>query len=38
MNGVKNWTAEPSVFPHGIQAVVKKTGLPVVAHNRWWCV
>jgi hypothetical protein len=34
--GVKNWTAMPSVFPNGIEAVVKKTGLPMEAHNRWW--
>ena len=28
----------PSVFPNGIEAVVKKTGLPIEAHNRWWYV
>lgn len=37
-DGVKNWTAMPSAFPNGIEAVVKKTGLPIVAHNRWWYV
>ena len=26
----------PSVFPNGIEAVVKKTGWPIVAHNRYW--
>jgi len=35
-NGVKNWTAMPSVFPNGIDAVVQKTGWPVMAHNRYW--
>ena len=35
-NGVKNWTAMPSVFPNGIEAVVEKTGWRVVGHNRWW--
>lgn len=34
--GVKNWTAMPDVFPNGIEAVVKKTGWPIVAHNRFW--
>ena len=37
-DGVKNWTAMPRVFPNGIEAVVKKTGLPMEAHNRWWYV
>ena len=37
-DGVKNWTAMPSVFPNGIEAVVKKTGWPIEAHNRWWYV
>ena len=32
--GVKNWTAMPSIFPNGIEAVVEKTGWPIVAHNR----
>jgi len=35
---VKNWTAMPDVFPNGIQAVVSKTGWPIVAHNRWWYI
>jgi hypothetical protein len=35
-NGVKNWTAKPSIFPNGIEAVAKKTGWPIEAHNRWW--
>ena len=35
-NGVKNWTAMPSVFPNGIDAVVEKTGWPIMAHNRYW--
>ena len=36
-NGVKNWTAMPSIFPNGIDAVYKGTGeWPIVAHNRYW--
>ena len=35
-DGVKNWTADPKVFPNGIQSVINKTGWPVVAHNRYW--
>ena len=34
--GVKNWTAQTDVFPNGIEAVVEKTGWPIVGHNRWW--
>ncbi len=34
--GVKNWTARPDIFPNGIEAMVSKTGWPVVAHNRYW--
>ena len=37
-NGVKNWTAMPSVFPNGIDTVARKTGMPIEAHNRWWYV
>lgn len=37
-NGVKNWTAMPSVFPHGIGYVYNMTGWPVLAHNRYWYV
>ena len=36
--GVKNWTARPDIFPNGINAVVDRTGWPIVAHNRWWYV
>ena len=35
-NGVKNWTAMPDIFPNGIDAVVKKTGWPIMAHNRYF--
>eukprot|EP00731_Ephydatia_muelleri_P018789 Em0011g829a len=35
-NGVKNWTAMPSIFPNGIDNVVQKTGWPILAHNRYW--
>lgn len=34
--GVKNWTAMTDVFPNGIDAVVKRTGWPIMAHNRYW--
>jgi hypothetical protein len=35
-NGVKNWTAMPEVFPHGLDYLYNKTGWPVVGHNRYW--
>lgn len=35
-NGVKNWTAMPSIFPNGIDVVAKQTGWPILAHNRYW--
>ena len=35
-DGVKNWTAVTDLFPSGIDAVVKKTGWPIMAHNRYW--
>ena len=35
-DGVKNWTAMPSVFPRGIEYVSNITGWPIVAHNRYW--
>lgn len=35
-NGVKEWISMPSIFPNGMQYVWNKTGLTVVAHNRWW--
>ena len=35
-DGVKNWTAMPSIFPHGIKYVSNKTHLPIVAHNRFF--
>ena len=33
---MKNWTAMPNIFPHGIEEVAVKTGWPIVAHNRYW--
>ena len=33
---MKNWTAMPSIFPHGIEEVAIQTGWPIVAHNRYW--
>ena len=36
-DGVKNWTAMPSIFPNGIDYVFDNTGnMPIVAHNRYW--
>ena len=35
-NGVKNWTAMPSIFPRGIEYVANVTGWPIVAHNRYF--
>lgn len=35
-DGVKNWTAMGSIFPHGLDYVYNKTGWPVVGHNRMW--
>jgi hypothetical protein len=35
-NGVKNWTAMPSVFPHGLAYVYEQTGWLVQGHNRYW--
>ena len=36
VGGIKNWTAMPSVFPHGIWYLSNKTDWPIVAHNRYW--
>ncbi|XP_071097695.1 uncharacterized protein [Haliotis cracherodii] len=36
LNGVTSWSAMPSVFPHGLQFLHKKIGLPIAAHNRYW--
>ncbi|KAJ8044596.1 hypothetical protein HOLleu_07381 [Holothuria leucospilota] len=34
--GVKNWTAMPSVFPHGAGYLYEQLGYPFAAHNRYW--
>ena len=34
--GVKSWTALKDVFPNGLENLYSKTGLKVVAHNRYW--
>lgn len=34
--GVTNWTATSDAFPEGLPKFHKRTGLPVVAHNRYW--
>jgi len=33
---VVNWTALPSVFPHGMANIQSKLGVPMVMHNRQW--
>ncbi|CAE7614562.1 unnamed protein product [Symbiodinium natans] len=33
---VVNWTALPSVFPHGMTYIQSKLGVPMVMHNRQW--
>jgi len=35
-DGVKNWTAMPSIFPHGLEYVWEQTGWLVQGHNRYW--
>ncbi|ESO98846.1 hypothetical protein LOTGIDRAFT_231210 [Lottia gigantea] len=35
-NGVKDWAPKPEVFPHGSQYVYNKTGLPILAQNKYW--
>eukprot|EP01083_Nonionella_stella_P214717 773442_1 len=34
--GVKNWTAMPSIFPGGMQAVYEATKWKIQAHNRYF--
>ena len=36
VDGVKNWTALPNVFPNGIHSVSDATKWSIVAHNRFW--
>ena len=35
-DGVKNWTAMGSVFPHGLNYIAETWRTPIVAHNRFW--
>eukprot|EP00466_Bigelowiella_natans_P005419 jgi/Bigna1/88692/estExt_fgenesh1_pg.C_360112 len=35
-HGIKNWTAKPDVFPHGLDYVYNHTNWPYIAHNRFW--
>eukprot|EP00466_Bigelowiella_natans_P009571 jgi/Bigna1/143959/aug1.83_g18667 len=35
-HGIKNWTAKPDLFPHGLDYVYNHTNWPYVAHNRFW--
>lgn len=34
--GVKNWTAQPRIFPDGMGHVHEATGWPFQLHNRYW--
>ena len=34
--GVKNWTAQPKVFPDGTEYIQKQTGWVFQGHNRYW--
>ena len=36
LGAVVNWTAMPSVFPHGMTFIQEKLGVPMVMHNRQW--
>ena len=33
---MKSWTPLKEVFPNGLEQLYLKTGLKVVAHNRYW--
>ena len=35
-DGVKNWTAMTTVFPHGLSYIADVWKTPIVAHNRMW--
>lgn len=35
-SAVTNWTALPSVFPHGMAYIQSKLKVPMVMHNRQW--
>ncbi|XP_071115649.1 uncharacterized protein [Haliotis cracherodii] len=35
-HGVVTWSAQPKVFPNGMQWLYNKTGYPVVAHSMYW--
>ena len=34
--GVKNWTAQPRVFPDGMKFLAERTGWAFQLHNRYW--
>ncbi|XP_033764085.1 uncharacterized protein LOC117345186 [Pecten maximus] len=36
MDGVKNWSYRPEIFPRGIKFLSETTGWPIAAHNRYW--
>jgi hypothetical protein len=36
IGGVKNWTAMPSIFPHGLAYFQEQTQWSIIAHNRYW--
>lgn len=33
--GIATYTADPTLFPHGLQAFQQQLGLPLVVHARW---
>jgi hypothetical protein len=33
---VKNWTAMPEIFPHGLAYFQEQTQWSIIAHNRYW--
>ncbi|XP_046547869.1 uncharacterized protein LOC124257772 [Haliotis rubra] len=35
-HGVVTWTAQPKIFPNGMQWLYNKTQYPVVAHSMYW--
>jgi hypothetical protein len=35
-NGVTNWTAMPSEFPDGVEALHDNLKVPFIMHNRYW--
>ncbi|XP_069122508.1 uncharacterized protein [Argopecten irradians] len=36
MEGIKQWSYRPEIFPRGIKFLSETTGWPIAAHNRYW--